>query len=303
MKSTLTAGLTAILILIMCGCSSVSNGYSSSADAPVQPESADQSTEALTQRVVSTTVAVTQIMDALNIDLVGVPTSAKVLPERYKEVTKVGNPMGPDMEVVRSLKPTEVLSVTTLKYDLEPKFESAGVNADFLDLTSLGKMKNAITDLGEKYDREKEAAVIVTKYNDKVAELEQKVKGKEGPSVLILMGVPGSYLVATEHSYIGDLVKLIGGRSVVQGETVEFLASNTEYLQQANPDVILRAAHGMPEEVVQMFDKEFQQNDIWKHFNAVANNRVYDLEEGLFGTTGNLLANEALDALMEMLYP
>ncbi|MNJ82196.1 High-affinity heme uptake system protein IsdE precursor [compost metagenome] len=59
----------------------------------------------------------------------------------------------------------------------------------------------------------------------------------------------------------------------------------------------------MPEEVVKMFDKEFQQNDIWKHFNAVKNNRVFDLKEELFGTTGNLLAIDAIDSLMRMLYP
>ena len=28
------------------------------------------------------------------------------------------------------------------------------------------------------------------------------------------------------------------GTNIVQGETVEYLASNTEYLQQANPDVL-----------------------------------------------------------------
>lgn len=115
--------------------------------------------------------------------------------------------------------------------------------------------------------------------------------------------MPGSYLVATEHSYIGDLVKLAGGINIVQGETVEYLASNTEYLQQANPDVILRAAHGMPDEVVKMFDQEFKKNDIWKHFDAVKNNRVYDLKEELFGTTGNLAAVEALNELVKMLYP
>ncbi len=41
----------------------------------------------------------------------------------------------------------------------------------------------------------------------------------------------------------------------------------------------------MPDEVVKMFDKEFKTNDIWKHFAAVKNNRVYDLEERLLGTT------------------
>ncbi|MCM3296537.1 ABC transporter substrate-binding protein, partial [Staphylococcus capitis] len=117
-----------------------------------------------------------------------------------------------------------------------------------------------------------------------------------------LMGIPGSYLVATDHSYIGNLVKRAGGVNVITGEDVEFISSNTEYLQQTNPDVILRAAHGMPEQVIQMFDEEFRSNDVWKHFDAVKNGRVYDLEETLFGTTGNLAAAEALDELLKMLH-
>lgn len=109
--------------------------------------------------------------------------------------------------------------------------------------------------------------------------------------------------MATENSYIGDLVRIAGGKNIVEGEKMEYLESNTEYLQKANPDIILRAAHGMPDEVVKMFDQEFKTNDIWKHFNAVKQNRVYDLEESLFGTTGNLKAAEALDELTRMLYP
>ena len=84
---------------------------------------------------------------------------------------------------------------------------------------------------------------------------------------------------------------------------MEYVSSNTENLQQSNPDVILRAAHGMPDAVVEMFDKEFKENDIWKHFKAVENDRVYDLEETRFGTTANLAAVEALEELVEMLYP
>jgi len=52
-----------------------------------------------------------------------------------------------------------------------------------------------------------------------------------------------------------------------------------------------------------MFDKEFKKNDIWKHFKAVQTNRVYDLQEELFGTTGNLAVSQALEALAKMLYP
>ncbi len=254
-------------------------------------------------RIVATTVAITQIMDLLEIDLIGIPKSVKQLPDRYEGVTLVGNPMSPDMELVKSLKPTEVLSVTTLQYDLEPVFEHAKIDANFLDLTSLERMQAEIIKLGDKYGKQEQAAKIVREYDVVLEEISKATDGKEAPTVLILLGVPGSYLVATEHSYVGDLARLLGGINIVQGENVEFLASNTEYLQQANPDVILRAAHGMPDEVVKMFDEEFKKNDIWKHFKAVQNGRVYDLEERLFGTTGNLAVGEALEALLPMLYP
>lgn len=93
-------------------------------------------------------------------------------------------------------------------------------------------MKNSITELGEKYGREKQAEAVVTKFDNKVTDIQKQVKGKKEPTVLILLGVPGSYLVATEHSYIGDLVKQLGGKNIVQGEKVEYLASNTEYLKK-----------------------------------------------------------------------
>ncbi|PFB20493.1 heme ABC transporter substrate-binding protein IsdE [Bacillus cereus] len=291
MKKIASVLMAIILLMGIAGCSSP------------KKESAKQVKSESKERVVATTVAVTEIMDALEVDLVGVPTSSKTLPKRYKGLPEVGNPMSPDMEKVKSLKPSEVLSVTTLEYELKSVFDGVGMKANFLDLTSLKNMQSSISDLGKKYGREKQAEAVVTKLDKKVASIQKEVKGKKEPTVLILLGVPGSYLVATEHSYIGDLVKQLGGKNIVQGEQVEYLASNTEYLKKADPDIILRAAHGMPDEVVKMFDKEFKTNDIWKHFAAVKNNRVYDLEERLFGTTGNLAAIEALDELKKMMYP
>ncbi len=255
-------------------------------------------------RIVATTVSATELADALNLELVGIPTSYKELPERYENVTEIGNPMSPDMEQIRSLDADVVWSVTTLEADLEEPFAQAGIDAKFLNFQSVEAMSEEILEMGEAYQREEQANRLVARFNERISELQKQTKDADSPSVLILMGVPGSYLVATEHSYIGDLVRLAGGENIVQGEEeAEYLASNTEYLQQANPDVILRAAHGMPEEVVEMFDEEFKTNDIWKHFNAVKNGRVYDLEELLFGTTGNIAVVEALNELEAMLYP
>lgn len=301
-------GLVFICVLLLSACS---------AEAPIHSDPADKGNHADSQeggpngdapqteadyRIVSTTVAITEILDALELDAVGIPTTYKELPGRFSGVTAIGNPMSPDMELVRSLLPTHVLSVSTLEEDLKDGFAAAKVEADFLDFTNLQSMKGEIRRLGQQFNRTDLAEALIANYDDTIAELKQRATG-EAPTVMILMGVPGSYLVGTESSYIGDLVKQLGGINLVEQSDVEFISGNTEYLYQGDADIILRAAHGMPDEVIAMFDEEFRTNDIWKHFKAVQNDRVYDLPEDLFGTTGNMAVEEALEALADMLYP
>src|SRR5690625_3771847 len=304
--SLLMVILFGIFLIAGCGTDDSSNADESepSDEANAEAEEAESEDAQETDGdIIATTVALVEIMDKLELDLVGVPTSYKDLPERYADATEVGMAMEPDMEIIKSLKPTEVLSVSTLQADLESNFEKTDTPVTFVDLESVDGMYEAMLDLGEKYDRTEQAEDVVNSFEKRLAETEKKVEGEESPTVLILLGVPGSYLVATENSYIGDLVERAGGVNAIQGEDREYISSNTEHLQQTDPDVILRAAHGMPEEVVEMFDKEFKENDIWKHFKAVENDRVFDLEETRFGTTANLAAPEALEELVDMLYP
>src|SRR5699024_6193664 len=199
-------------LLLFAGCGSDDN--SSAAEDQANDEASNEEEKTTSEDVketdgdiIATTVALTEIMDKLELDLVGIPTSYKDVPERYAEAEEVGNPMEPDMEIIKSLQPTDVLSVTTLQSDLEDAFEKADIPVTFIDLESVEGMYDAIRDLGEKYDRTEQAEQIVNRFEKKLSETEKKVEGKESPTVLILLGVPGSYLVATENSYVGDLVK------------------------------------------------------------------------------------------------
>ncbi|HAM1617544.1 TPA: heme ABC transporter substrate-binding protein IsdE [Listeria monocytogenes] len=284
------AVISLVLLLFLVGC-----GKEEAAQKPEQKTEKEP-------KIVATTVAITEIMDKLDLPLVGIPSSSKKLPKRYADVKETGSPMGPDLEIIRMLKPDMVLSTKTLEADLKNGFEGANLEADFLDFTSIASMQTEIKNLGDKFDRIEEATKLNKDLTSDIDQVKSNVAKKKKPTVLILMGVPGSYLVVTEHAYIGDLVKLAGGENVIKDQKVEYLASNTEYLQSANPDIILRAAHGTPAEVVKMFDEEFKTNDIWKHFDAVKNNRVYDLDENLFGMTASLNAPEALKEMEKMLY-
>ena len=53
--------------------------------------------------VIATSVAVTEILDALGVKVSGVPTTYYELPESTKDAVEVGNPMSPDLEIIKSL--------------------------------------------------------------------------------------------------------------------------------------------------------------------------------------------------------
>lgn len=289
--------LLTLLSLILAACSS-----SDQTEKKETVTDKEQVTEDSEQRIIAGTVVIADILDKLELDAIAVPETEKQLAKRFDGLPTIGNAMEPDMEIVKSLNPTEVLSVSTLEYDLQDKFKQLNIPVDFLNFQSVDAMLKEITSLGERYDREAQADTLVKDLQKNIEAVQRVASNKEGPRVLILLGIPGSYLVATENSYAGDLVKRAGGINVMEGKDAEYLSSNTEYLHNSNPDIILRLSHGMPDEVVKMFDEEFKTNDIWKHFEAVKNDKVYDLEEELFGTTSSLQVPQALGQLMEIFY-
>lgn len=255
-------------------------------------------------RLVATSPATADICDRLELDLVGVCSSTlSTIPERYKESTQVGTAMSPDLEILKSLNPDYVLSPSSLQNDLQPKYASINVNSIFLNLKSVEGMYASIEGLGEKFNRQAQAQALIDEYEAFMEEYRSRNEGKESPRVLVLMGLPGSYIVATDNSYVGSLVRLAGGTNVYgDGGGQEFLNANTEDMQTKDPDIILRAAHALPDDVVEMFKEEFETNDIWKHFRAVQEGRVYDLSYDKFGMSAKFNYPEALDELQPLLY-
>lgn len=255
-------------------------------------------------KIIATSPSTAEICDRLELDLTGVcSSSVSELPKRYDEVKEVGTAMAPDMEIVASLDPDWILSPATLQSDLQPKYEAIDTDWAFLNLRSVQGMYRSVQELGEIFGREEQAQVMVDEFTEFYEEYKNKNEGKDAPKVLILMGLPGSYIIATENSYVGSLVELAGGENVYAGTDQEFLTVNTEDMKTKEPDVILRAAHALPDQIVEMFNEEFATDDIWQHFDAVKNGRVYDLTYEYFGMSANFNYPEALEELQPMLYP
>ena len=297
-KLRIAAVLTAALMTAaICGCVDQHPEENSKAES-------GSVTNADDLRIAATSPAVADICDKLDIDLVGVCSSTvSTIPDRYKDATQLGTAMNPDTEILASLDLDWILSPSSLESDLQPKYAAIKTKSAFLNLKSVEGMYKSIEELGEMFDRQEQAQKLVDEYTSFMNKYKNKNKGKESPKVLVLMGLPGSYIVATDNSYVGSLVKLAGGTNVYgDGGGQEFLNANTEDMETKDPDIIVRCAHALPDEVVEMFNEEFSANDIWKHFRAVQEGKVYDLSYEYFGMSAGFDYPQALDELQPILY-
>ena len=317
----LSAGMAAVML---AGCGNTTTGAEDNKTTEAQPEVSTQTesgdkaeeseqVEAAEQtgtkeetkeagNVVASSVAIVEILDAMNIPMVGVPTSSYTLPESVADATEIGNPMSPDMEVITSLEPDYIISVNSLEADLGDQFKATGATTYFADLSSYDGLKTTITDLGALFGTEDAASAVIAGLEEKEANVEAEVEGKEAPTVLIIFGAGDSFMAASDSTYVGDLVRLAGGVNVVTDAPSGFSPIDMEYLAEQNPDYILLMAHANPEESLKALQNEFDTNEAWQNFDAVTNDRVYALETGYFGMSANLQAGDALEKLVEILY-
>lgn len=252
--------------------------------------------------VVATSVAVTEILDALGVKVSGVPKTSYELPESTEGATEVGAPMNPDLEIIKSLNPTVVVSVDTLGADYIELFTQNNIPSEFVSLESLEGLKEAVTTLGERFNKTEEATSLLSEIENKEKEVSDKAKGLEGKEILILFAAPGSTMIATSKSYIGNLLELVGGKNIIEDDSTSFVTYNKEDLAMLNPDKILVMVHALPDETKAALDKEMATDSAWQRINAVKEGKVVYLDNTYFGMSANLKVIEGLDMLSDIVH-
>ncbi len=259
--------------------------------------------------IATTSMAVCQILDRLNIDeVVGIPGAAEdiELPERYKDVRTIGNAMTPDMEILSKINPEVVIVPRTLEAGLSAQFDNAGINAMYFDLSDVEGMYDDIDALGARYGKQAEAAALRGEYETYVEE--NRINTDDPERVLILMAYPGRfYLIVTADSYVGNLIELAGGECVYDDSYITdgsgVAAVNTEHMIQTDPDKIVIFAHYNEESAFTYMREEIASGAIWQNFRAVREGEVYYLssDDG-FGMSCNLGWFESFDYLTDVVF-
>ncbi|GAA0687954.1 MULTISPECIES: heme ABC transporter substrate-binding protein IsdE [Clostridium] len=254
--------------------------------------------------VVATSVAVVEILDKLGVKLAGVPETSYTLPDSTKEATKIGNPMNPDMEIIKSLNPTVTVATDTLGQDYKNLFESNNIPSIFVDLDSVDGLKKSIKDLAKRFNKVEDGDKILKELEEKENSFKDSSKSSQSAkNIMIVFAAPGGVnMLATEESYIGNLVKIVGGENVVKETSGPFVSYSREALSQMNPDKIIVMTHAMPEKTEKEFKETLNTDAAWKDIKAVQDGKVEFLDRTYFGMSANLKVIEALDILSDIIY-
>lgn len=254
-------------------------------------------------KIASGTVAATQVMDKLEMELVGVPQTSTELPKRYNGLTQIGQAFSPNLEVVVSLESDLLVLDSNFKEKLDEQVKQYGINTFYFNTTTFENFKNSILELGKLGNKENKAKELVEDLQSSVDEVLQKAN-KDNIKVAIVFGTGESYMLATDKSYVGDLLNSIGISNITDELEADsaYVNFSMEQVLDINPDYVLRLAHGNIEESKAGFEKEFSENPAWSSIKASENGNIYDLEPSIFGVSANLNVKEAITELGNIFY-
>ncbi|CEJ72856.1 ABC transporter substrate-binding protein [[Clostridium] sordellii] len=293
MKFRKLASVFMVSALFLTGCQSTSG------------KSQKEETTEKKPSVVAATVSGAQVLDKLDANVVGVPTTKMTLPEKLKGLPEVGQAMSPDLEIVASLEPDVFVMDNMFKEKVEESMKKYDLDTFYFDTSTYTNFLTSIEKLGAKIGQEKEATKVINELKDVEKEAVKNKKG-EAPKVAIIFGGGENFMLATESSYLGDLVKTVGAKNITNNLDTSvkspYIQFSLEQILEQDPDYILRFAHGEIEQTKKAFDSAFDKNPAYKELDAVKNNKVIDLDPSIFNVSANLQVKEAIKTLGETFY-
>ncbi|MDE6357126.1 MAG: ABC transporter substrate-binding protein [Eubacteriales bacterium] len=253
-------------------------------------------------------VAISQILEEMGVDIVGRPTTKLTLPERYESVAEIGSSFSPDFEKVLAVGTELLIGDSMFKDKIEKSAQEYGIETFYVNTSTYNDFLISIEELGEKINKQAEATDIIERFTQPLdtSEINKDLK------VAIIMGSTESNMLATEKTYIGSLVEALGvkniateiinsGNNPLEVDSNGYINLNIEQLIENQPDIILAFGHGNIEEATKVFEKLFKENPVWANLDAVKNNKMHYLDSSIFGTSANNLVDKALIELGEIL--
>lgn len=293
------------MMFLLVGCGDKDGGKEATNEQSEGAETQVANEQVTNKKVVAGTVMAAELLDLLEVDVVGVPTTQKGLPERYKDKDQIGMSMKPDIEKIVSLDPDVFITDSGLKEAIDKLLGDKDIEVIYLTNNSYEDVSTSIASLGEYFGKEEKAKEVVDSMKATEEKVMASIKDKDNPRVMVLFGTTESFMLSTNNSFVGSLIEKLGATNVTdelsKGAPAPYVPFSLEQSVALNPDMILRLTHMEVEASKAAFEKEFSKG-LWQNMKPVKEGKVYDLDPEYFGVTANSRASKSLEKLSEILY-
>ncbi len=247
------------------------------------------------QRIVSLSPSTTELIYALGVGdrVVGV-TDYDDYPPEVKELAKVGDFSGPNVEAIVAQKPDLILASSVSGTEEMEALQKQGIPVLMLEAKNINQIYQSLEILGELTGTEQKAAEIIAEMKNKINEIHNKVKDLPKVDVFYLVDVNGNW-TAGKGTFIDELLKLAQGNNLA-GDVDGWVQYSIERLVEQNPEVIIAPPHAG--------DLHNLKNmPGYKETKAVKNDRVFIISDDNIISRGSNRIVIGLEEIAKFLHP
>ncbi|MCW5890047.1 MAG: ABC transporter substrate-binding protein [bacterium] len=216
----------------------------------------------------------------------------------------LGNPHNPNIEKLVEARPTLVVADAQMHGARRDDLARGGAEVLLVESDTLDHTFEGLLLVGRKVGAEPRMAALVETAKRGVTDA---ALPKRTPA-LVLFGAPGSFLVVSNRTWIGDLASQVGydnvGAAVSGSERFPgFVQVSDEVLAGMRPEVVMLVAHGDPEAIRTAFTQRLEGGGPWAGLRGAATGGVHVLPSAMFSINPGLAMPEAAKHLHDLAAP
>ena len=238
-------------------------------------------------RVISLSPSVTEIVAGVGAfdQLVAISKFCQY-PEAVEDLPRVGGWTDTNLEQVVALAPDLVILTDAQAPLVESKIGALGISTLVVGSQSLEDIFSAIDAIGDALGHQQQARALARDMRAELSELEVRVRGRPRPKVLTVVDrLPGTLrgvYIATEGSFLTDLVRIAGGEPITPKAAHNYTQISAEAIVSFDPDVVLDLVQALATPTV-LGTTELAEDplEVWQSVSirAVRAERVYHITD------------------------
>jgi iron complex transport system substrate-binding protein len=206
----------------------------------------------------------------------------------------LGNPHSPSLERLAEARADVVVGEHALHGPMREALERSGAELVLLDSSSVDSTLDGLLALGKRLRAEDAMAREVQNTRADIAASSLAIS----VPALLLFGTPGSFLVVSHATWLGDLARQ-SGLSNVGADTPGherhpgYMQVSDEVLVGLQPELVLLVAHGDPKALTAALERRLADGGPWEKLRTSARRGAHVLPPALFTANPGLRLGEA----------